>query len=89
MRVKIELYATLREKFKRKEIEVDAADLREALQTAAESLGSEFLEEIFDNDELRRDRIIIVNGEIIRDIERLSSLRNAERIAIFPPLVGG
>ena len=89
MKVRIEFYASLREKFGIKEIEVEAINLKEALQAASKVLGEEFLKEIFDNGDLRRDKIIILNGEIIRDTKKSITLKNGDKIAILPPLIGG
>ncbi len=89
MRVKIELYATLRDKYgKVIEVECDGT-LRGAFVAAAEKLGKEFLDEIFDEDgNFRNDRIITVNGRNIKD-EMIEKLEEGARIAVFPPVAGG
>uniref|UniRef100_A0A7C3RME8 MoaD/ThiS family protein n=1 Tax=Archaeoglobus fulgidus TaxID=2234 RepID=A0A7C3RME8_ARCFL len=89
MKVRIELYATLREKYgKSIEVECDGT-LKGAFIAASKILGDDFLKEVFDESgNFRNDRIITVNGRNIKDemIERLSE--NA-RIAVFPPVAGG
>lgn len=89
MKVRIEFFATLREKFGRSiEVECDGT-LRGALISAGEILGREFLEEVFDeNGSYREDRMITVNGRNIKD-EKIETLREGDRIAIFPPVAGG
>ncbi len=89
MKVKIELYATLRDKYgKVIEVECDGT-LKGAFVAAAEKLGKEFLNEIFDeNGNFRNDRIITVNGRNIKD-EMIEKLEEGARIAVFPPVAGG
>ncbi|WP_202319828.1 MoaD family protein [Archaeoglobus neptunius] len=89
MKVRIELYATLREKYgKSVEIECDGT-LRGAFLAASKKLGEEFLREIFDEDgNFRGDRIITVNGRNIKD-EMIEKLPENARISVFPPVAGG
>lgn len=89
MKVRIEFFATLREKFG-KSIEVECnGTLKNAFISAGEILGKEFLEEVFDeNGNYRSDRIITVNGRNIKD-EMIENLREGDRIAVFPPVAGG
>jgi len=89
MKVKIEFFATLREKYG-KAIEVDCdGTLIGAFIAAAEKLGKNFLSEIFDeNGNFRNDRIITVNGRNIKD-EMIEKLEEGDRIAVFPPVAGG
>ncbi|ADB57354.1 MoaD/ThiS family protein [Archaeoglobus profundus] len=86
MRVKVQLFATLR-RFG-KEFEVEGNSLEEILKKLAERLGEEFYREIFDeNGKIRSDRIITVDGRNIKD-ER-PKLKEGSVIAIFPPIAGG
>jgi len=89
VKARIDFYATLREKYgKSVEIECDGT-LRGAFLAAAEKLGKDFLEEIFDDKgNFRDDRIITVNGRNIKD-EMVEKLPENARIAVFPPVAGG
>ncbi|MCD6493527.1 MAG: MoaD/ThiS family protein [Archaeoglobaceae archaeon] len=89
MKVKIEFFATLREKYgKSIEIECDGT-LKGAFLNAAKKLGKDFLKEIFDeNGNFRKDRIILVNGRNIKD-EMIENLRDNSKISVFPPIAGG
>ncbi len=89
MKVRIEFFATLREKFG-KSIEVECnGKLRDALISAARVLGDDFLREVFDETgKFRDDRMITVNGRNIKD-EMIEDLKEGDRIAIFPPVAGG
>ncbi len=92
MKVKIKLFATLREKYGKKEIVVDAEDFKDAFYKASEVLGKEFLKEIFQNEELkefRDDRIITINGRNIKDIKDEIKIKEGDIIAVFPPVAGG
>ncbi len=86
MRVKVKLFATLR-RFG-KEFEVEGESLEDILKRLAEKLGDEFYREIFDEDgNIRRDRIVTVDGRDIKD-ER-PKIKEGSVIAIFPPIAGG
>ncbi|RLI75300.1 molybdopterin synthase sulfur carrier subunit [Archaeoglobales archaeon] len=89
MRVKIEFFATLREKYG-KSLEVDCdGTLKGALLAASKKLGEEFLRDVFDEKgNYRDDRIILVNGRNIKD-EKIENLRENTKISIFPPIAGG
>ncbi len=88
MKVRIEFYATLREKFG-KSVEVDCdGTLKNAFEAAAEKLGKELLDEVFDDGgNFREDRIITVDGRNVRDAP--VQLKEGSRIAVFPPIAGG
>ena len=86
MRVKVQLFATLR-RFG-KEFEVEGNSLEDALKNLADKLGEDFYKEIFDEKgRIRDDRIITVDGRNIKD-ER-PKLKDGSVIAIFPPIAGG
>ncbi|AKG91508.1 MoaD family protein [Geoglobus ahangari] len=87
--VVIELFATLRERYG-KRAEVDARTLEEAVRKACEVFGEEFYREVYEEDgTLRDDRIILINGRNVKDMEKIPELREGDRIAIFPPIAGG
>ncbi len=86
-RVRIELFATLREKFGRS-VEVECDCLEDCFKKAAVVLGEEFLKEVLDeNGKIRDDRIITINGRNIKD--ELRDLKDGDTIAVFPPIAGG
>ncbi|WP_290595930.1 MULTISPECIES: MoaD/ThiS family protein [unclassified Archaeoglobus] len=89
MKARIELYATLREKYgKSVEVECDGT-LKGAFLAASKKLGEDFLKEVFDEEgNFRDDRIITVNGRNIKD-EIIEKLPENARIAVFPPVAGG
>ncbi len=89
MKVKIELFATLREKYKTKSIEVECEDFKSAIINASKILDEDFYYEVFnEGDEIRNDRIITINGRNLRDLEKIE-LKDGDKIAIFPPIAGG
>jgi len=91
MKVKIELFATFRDKYNTKAVEVECdGTLEDAFHSAAEILGENFLEDVFDEKgEIRHDRIITINGRNIKDLKGEIKLKDGDSIAIFPPLAGG
>ncbi len=89
MKVKIELFATLRDKYKTKSVEVECDDFKSAIINASKILGEDFYYEVFnEKGEIRNDRIITVNGRNVKDLEKIE-LKDGDKIAIFPPIAGG
>ncbi len=89
MKVKIELFATLRDKFKTKSIEVECYDFKSAIINASKILGEDFYYEVFnEKGEIRNDRIITINGRNVKDLKEIE-LKDGDSIAIFPPIAGG
>ncbi len=87
--VTIELFATLRERYG-KRAEVDARTLEDAVKKAEEVFGEGFYSEVFEADgNLRDDRIILINGRNVKDMDRIPELKEGDRVAIFPPIAGG
>ncbi|MCY0868259.1 MAG: MoaD family protein [Desulfurococcus sp.] len=90
IKVKILLFATLREKYgvSQLEVELEKGDFKEAIHKASMILGRDFLSEVFSGDSYRSDRLILVNGRHIQFIKDLK-LNDGDTIAIFPPAAGG
>ena len=89
MKVRIELFATLRDKYKAKTIEVECKDFEDAIIQASNVLGKDFYYEVFnENGEIRDDRIITINGRNVKDLKKIE-LKSGDKIAIFPPIAGG
>ncbi len=89
MRVRIELFADLRDKYGTKSVEVECEDFKSAIVNASKILGKNFYYEVFDeHGRLREDRIITINGRNVKDLKEIV-LKDGDRIAIFPPIAGG
>ena len=90
--VKIMLFATLRSKYKTRELTV-ACDgtLLNMIENASKILGPEFVDDVYDKKrgKIRDDMIFMVNGRNIKDLEGEITLKDNDVIAIFPPLAGG
>ncbi|RLE60848.1 MAG: molybdopterin synthase sulfur carrier subunit [Thermoprotei archaeon] len=88
-KVTFRLFATLRDKYKVKELEVECdGTLRNAVEEAAKKIGEDFINEVYQNGQVRNDRIIMINGRHIQFIKDLK-LKDGDVIAIFPPIAGG
>jgi molybdopterin synthase sulfur carrier subunit len=90
--VKIMLFATLRGKYKTRELTVTCdGTLLNLVDSASKILGSEFIEDVYDRKrgKIRDDMIIMVNGRNIKDLKGEITLKDDDVIAIFPPLAGG
>ncbi len=87
VRVRVELFATLREKFG-KSVEVECnGTIEDCFVQASKILGKEFLNEVMEGNRIREDRIITVNGRNIKDEKK--ELKDGDVIAVFPPIAGG
>ncbi|MEM1589714.1 MAG: MoaD/ThiS family protein [Candidatus Bathyarchaeia archaeon] len=92
MNVKILLFATLRGKYKTRElIVVCDGTLPDMIESASKLLGPEFIDDVYDKKrgKVRDDMIIMVNGRNIKDLESKVTLKDNDVVAIFPPLAGG
>jgi molybdopterin synthase sulfur carrier subunit len=90
--VKIMLFATLRSKYKTRELTVTCdGTLLNLMENASKILGSEFIVDVYNRKKgkVRDDMIIMVNGRNIKDLKGEIILKDNDVIAIFPPLAGG
>ncbi len=90
--VKIRLFATLRDTYRLKEIDLSCDGTVEGLvASAGRALGKAFADDIYDPKKgtFRNDRIVTVNGRNIKDIKTAIILKDGDEIAIFPPIGGG
>lgn len=89
-KVKIKMYATIREKFKEDNVEVEAETFIEAIRKVVEKypiLKDEILDE---NGKLKSDYIYLLNGRNIEFLQKeLTPLKDGDKISIFPPVAGG
>jgi molybdopterin synthase sulfur carrier subunit len=86
------LFATLRSKYKTRELTVACnGTLLNMIENASKILGPEFVDDVYDKKrgKIRDDMIIMVNGRNIKDLEGEITLKDNDVIAIFPPLAGG
>lgn len=88
MRIKIEFFATLRERFgKRIELELEGS---EASLSEALSRVSGLLEEVSESGELKPMYKVLVNGINVEFLKGLETIvRDGDEISIFPPAGGG
>lgn len=90
--VKIMLFATLRSKYKTRELTVSCdGTLQNMIENASKILGPEFVDDVYDRKrgKVRDDIIIMINGRNIKDLEGEITLKDNDVIAIFPPIAGG
>lgn len=90
--VKTMLFATLRSKYKTRELTVTCdGTIHNLFENISKILGPEFIDDIYDKrkGKVRDDMIIMVNGRNIKDLKGKITLKDKDVIAIFPPLAGG
>lgn len=90
--VKIVLFATLRRKYKTRELVVECdGTIRDLIEKASKILGSEFFDDVYDRKggKVREDMIIMINGRNIKDLKEEIMVKENDVVAIFPPIAGG
>lgn len=90
--VKVMLFATLRRKYKTKELFVECnGTIQDLIEETSKIVGQEFIEDVYDvkQSKVREDIIFMVNGRNLKDLKGEIKLKNNDVIAVFPPLAGG
>jgi MoaD family protein len=90
-RVKLRLLVTLATALGRKEVEMEASSLKEALDALTAEYGEEFKTKVFDTaGNPRRQIKIYVNGRDLRFLNRLDTLLNdGDEVLVLPAVTGG
>jgi molybdopterin synthase sulfur carrier subunit len=90
-RVAVRLFTSLRALTNIKETEVEAADIRELIDTLAGRFGDQFRQMLLESDgSLKTYFHVLVNGRHVRLLDGLSTrLNDGDVVAIFPPIGGG
>jgi len=94
LKVKVKLFAEIREAAGLKEVEVDVRDgasLIDVLSKLSEKLGEEFRRKLIDGKTgLPKDSYnFSVNGTIMQKVDFGMKLRDGDVLAILPPVSGG
>jgi len=89
-KVKIKMYATIREKFKEGEVVLDSDTVIEAIRKLVE-MHPELKDEVLDeNFNLKNDYIYLLNGRNIEFLKKGETpIEDGDKISIFPPVAGG
>jgi len=90
--VRVLLFATLRDKYGVRELEVKCdGTVRNLIENTAKVLDKGFLGHVYDvgRNKVREDLIFSINGRNIKDIKGEIEIKEGDTVAIFPPLVGG
>lgn len=90
--MKLRFYAVFRDIVGQREMEREfTGTVSELLKNLCDECGERFREAVFDErGELRRYVKIFVNGRNVEDLNGLETeLKDADIVAIFPPIAGG
>ena len=88
-KIKVKLFANIREFTKTKELEVDSGTVGDILKKLNEKFpGLEKM--IFDGEKIKPYVNVFLNGKNVLDLDGLETgLRVNDEVAIFPPVSGG
>jgi len=93
MRVKVRLFALLREVAGTKEIEEEVEEgitVKDLLERLSTKLPKRFRELVFEEQDVSKNVIILVNRRGIRELEGLETkLKDGDEVALLPPVSGG
>jgi len=92
VRARILLFATLRDKYKVRELEVKCdGTVRNLIENAASILDKDFLNRVYDvcQNKVREELIFAVNGRNMKDIKGEIEIKEGDAVAIFPLIAGG
>jgi len=93
MRVKVRLFALLREVAGTKEIEEEVEEgitVKDLLERLSTKLPKRFRELVFEEQNVSKNVIILVNRRGIRELEGLETkLKDGDEVALLPPVSGG
>jgi molybdopterin synthase sulfur carrier subunit len=90
-KVKITFYGALARAIKEKEAELEASNIKEAINKLERKYGGDFRQKIQDDiGNLRRFINIFVNGKDIRFLDLLNTpLKEGDEVSIIPAVSGG
>ncbi|WGI17204.1 ubiquitin-like small modifier protein 1 [Methanonatronarchaeum sp. AMET-Sl] len=89
--IEVRLFATFRDIVNSKlEYGVDEVDSVGSLLSKLVDEYPEMEDQLFENNELRDNIMILINGKNIEFLKKLDTeLEKGDRVAIFPPIAGG
>lgn len=88
----MKFFATVREVTGVKSIELEAGNIRELLQLLVQTYGNKFKDTVLENDtgELKQFFSCMINGKRIELLDGYDTiLKDADSVALFPPVGGG
>jgi len=88
----VKFFATVREVTGVKSIELEARNIRELLQLLVQTYGKKFKDTVLENDtgELKQFFSCMINGKRIELLDGYDTvLKDADSVALFPPVGGG
>lgn len=89
-RVRLRLFATVREAAGRSDLEVDASDITHVLSELSRAYGPKMSRLLSSADHAGDRIVVLVNGRNIAQLDGLGTkLRDGDEVAIFPPVSGG
>ncbi|MGD9396082.1 MAG: MoaD family protein [Candidatus Thorarchaeota archaeon] len=90
--VLVKFFATVREVTGVKSIELEAENIRELLKLLVQTYGNKFKDTVLENDtgELKQFFSCMINGKRIELLDGYDTvLKDADSVALFPPVGGG
>lgn len=91
MKVKVEVFATLRDRLATSSLDLDSVGtIAEVIDALVEKFGEAFRDVVMEGGRVREMVKILVNGRDIRELKGMKTeLMDGDCVSIFPPVAGG
>lgn len=91
VRVKVKFYASLRDKYKVKEVEVDCDGGLESFMDSLDSKVKGAKHDLFDSKKssVKDSVLFLLNGVNVKTMKEPIKFKDGDLVSIFPPIAGG
>ncbi|MBS7248581.1 MAG: MoaD family protein [Candidatus Jordarchaeales archaeon] len=91
VRVKVKFYASLRDKYKVKEVELDCNGGLESFMDSLDSKVKGAKRDLFDSEKssVKDNVLFLLNGVNVKTMKEPIKFKDGDLVSIFPPIAGG
>ena len=88
--ITVRFYSLLRDKLGKKEVQVEARDVAQAVDRLDNIFGSRWTDALYEGGRIKERYIFLINGRrVFRDNFKKTRLGDEGILHIFPPIAGG
>lgn len=91
VKVKVKFFASLRDKYKVREVEVDCDGGLESFMRSLDSKVRGVKRDLFDDEKktVKDDVVFLLNGVNVKTMKEPLRFKDGDLVSIFPPIAGG